>query len=172
MSVFIDSIRHIYGCVKEVLIMKDTMLILWIASLVVLVIAEATTVQLVTIWFALGSLGALIANLANAPIYLQWVVFTFISLVCLIFTRPFFKKILQKNIQPTNADRFIGTEGVVTEKIDNSIGKGVVNVSGTTWTARSENGIIIDVGESVKIEKIEGVKLMVSSKNIHSEMEE
>jgi membrane protein implicated in regulation of membrane protease activity len=125
---------------------------------------EAATVQLVTIWFAFGSLGALILNLIGAPVWLQWVIFTSLSLISLAISRPIVKKILKKPVEPTNADRFIGMEGIVTEKIDNTQGKGQVKVKGTTWTARSKKGIEIDVGEPVIVDEIEGVKLMVSSK--------
>jgi membrane protein implicated in regulation of membrane protease activity len=124
----------------------DKMLIFWIASFILLVLAEAATVQLVTIWFAFGSLGALILNLIGAPVWLQWVIFTSLSLISLAISRPIVKKILKKPVEPTNADRFIGMEGIVTEKIDNTQGKGQVKGKGTTWTARSKKGIEIDVG--------------------------
>ena len=39
------------------------MLIFWIVLLVVLIIVEAATVQLVTIWFAIGAASALIARI-------------------------------------------------------------------------------------------------------------
>jgi len=142
----------------------DKMLIFWIASFILLVLVEAATVQLVTIWFAFGSLGGLISNLIGAPIWLQWVIFTSLSLISLAISRPMVKKILKKPVEPTNADRFIGMEGIVTEKIDNTQGKGQVKVKGTIWTARSKKGIEIDVGEPVIVDEIEGVKLMVSSK--------
>ncbi|NLB36688.1 MAG: NfeD family protein [Clostridiales bacterium] len=142
----------------------NNLLILWIASLVIFVVVEAATVQLVTIWFAFGSLGALISNLCGAPVWLQWVIFTSLSFISLVISRPFIKKVLNKKIEPTNADRFIGMEGIVIENINNTLGKGQVRVKGTTWTARSKHGIEIDVGEPVVVDEIEGVKLMVSSK--------
>ena len=39
-----------------------TMLILWIALLIAFIVVEAATVQLVTIWFAVGAAAALISE--------------------------------------------------------------------------------------------------------------
>lgn len=138
------------------------MLYFWIATFVFLVIFEATTAQLVTIWFAIGALGAIIANLLNAQDWLQWTVFVVISVVTLIATRPLVKKFTNKKIQPTNADRNIGAQAIVLEDIDNTKGTGSVNVKGVTWTARSLDGNLIEKGTMVVVHKIEGVKLLVT----------
>lgn len=137
------------------------MLYFWISALVILIIIEAVTAQLVTIWFAFGALGALIANLFDAPDWLEWVIFVSLSVVSLIATRPLVKKFSKKKIQPTNADRNIGEQAIVIEDIDNTLGKGSVNVKGITWTARSVNGELIEKDSKVIIRKIDGVKLMV-----------
>lgn len=137
------------------------MVYLWIALMVVFIVLEAATVQLVSIWFALGALGALIANLCGAGTGWQITVFFAVSIVCLMITKPIVKKISSKNIQPTNADRCIGQTAVVIEEIDNIAGKGQVNVKGAVWTARSSDGRIVPKGEQVKILSIEGVKLIV-----------
>lgn len=90
-----------------------TMLILWIALLIAFIVVEAVTVQLVTIWFAVGAAAALISELCSAPVWLQWVIFAAVSLVALAVTRPLVKKFSKKRVQPTNADRYIGLEGIV-----------------------------------------------------------
>ena len=87
-----------------------TMLILWIALLIAFIVVEAATVQLVTIWFAVGAAAALISELCSAPVWLQWVIFAAVSLVALAVTRPLVKKFSKKRVQPTNADRYIGLE--------------------------------------------------------------
>ena len=65
-------------------------------------------------------------------------------------------------MQPTNADRFIGQQGVVEETINNIEGKGLVKVKGAVWTARSTDGAVIEKGSGVTVDRIDGVKLMVS----------
>lgn len=142
--------------------MENSMLYFWIAAFVFLVVVEASTAQLVTIWFAVGALGALIANVLNAQDWLQWVVFVLVSFITLIATRPLVKKFTKKKIQPTNADRNIGAQALVLEDIDNTLGKGSVNVEGVTWTARSLDGSLIEKGTMVIVDKIEGVKLIVT----------
>ncbi len=134
----------------------------WIAALVILVVVEASTAQLVTIWFAVGALGALIAELIGANLWQQWTVFVIVSLLSLLVTRPLVKKVTRKKIQPTNADRNIGAQAIVLEDIDNINGSGSVNVKGVTWTARSKNGDLIEKGSTVVVQEIEGAKLLVT----------
>ena len=139
------------------------MLIFWIVLLVVLLIVEAATVQLVTIWFAIGAAAALIARICGAALWLQWVLFVVVSAVTLAATRPLVRKITRQKTQPTNADRCIGETAMVTEDIDNIAGKGRVEVNGISWTARSSDGANFRKGELVTVERIEGVKLIVKA---------
>ena len=139
------------------------MLIFWIALLVVLVVIEAVTAQLVTIWFAAGAAAAIVAELLGAQSWLQWLIFITVSTVTLIVTRPLVRKATKQKIQPTNADRCIGQTAVVTEDIDNIAGKGQVHVNGITWTARSSDGTVFAKDQQVKVERIDGVKLIVTS---------
>lgn len=138
-----------------------TMLIFWAVLLVVLVVVEAITAQMVTIWFAAGALVALISEFLNAPPWLQWVLFVAVSAVTLVATRPLVKKLTKTRRQPTNADRYIGRTAVVTHDIDNIAGQGQVKVDGAIWTARSSDGSKIEKNENVTVEKIDGVKLIV-----------
>lgn len=145
--------------------MELFMLIFWIALIVVLLIVEAVTVQLVTIWFALGAAAALVARLCSAPVLLQWVIFVIVSAVALAATRPLVKKFTAQKVQPTNADRCIGACAVVTEGIDNLSGKGRVKVNGISWSARSSDGTQFKKDELVTVERIDGVKLIVKNNN-------
>lgn len=141
--------------------MEQYMLAFWAVMLVAFIVIEAVTAQLVTIWFAVGSLASLIAQMLGAEVWLQWVIFVSVSAVILAATRPLVKKFTKTKVQPTNADRCIGQTAVVTEKIDNIAGKGAVKVGGIMWTARSETGDVIDENKEVTVTKIDGVKLIV-----------
>lgn len=141
--------------------MDQYMFAFWIVALVAFVIIEALTAQLLTIWFAVGSVAALIAELLGAQVWLQWTVFVAVSAVVLIATRPFVKKLTKQKLQPTNADRCIGEIAIVTEKIDNIAGKGAVKVNGIEWSARTQSGETVESGNTVKVIKIDGVKLIV-----------
>ncbi len=145
--------------------MEYAMLIFWIVLLVVLIIVEAVTAQLVTIWFAAGAAAALVAELCGLQQWLQWIIFIAVSVIALIATRPLVRKATKSTIEPTNADRCIGKTAIVTEDIDNIAGKGQVHVNGITWTARSSDGSIFRKDERVTVEKIDGVKLIVKAQN-------
>lgn len=133
----------------------------WFIIFLVLLGVEFATVNLVTIWFAIGSLAAVILSFFIDSVFIQSTIFIIVSLVALILTKPIIKKfnIVQKN--PTNSDRFIGREGVVIKDIrDNEYGK--VDVSGDVWTATSKSAI--KEGTKVVVKDIEGVKLVVEKK--------
>lgn len=137
---------------------------MWIALAVIFGVVEAATAQIVTIWFAVGSVGALIANVVGAGTTIQLVVFVAVSILTLIIARPYLKKFTRTEMQRTNADRCIGETAIVTEEINNTQGTGQVKVGGNIWTARSLDSAIIPADEKVIVEKIEGVKLIVSEK--------
>ena len=133
---------------------------LWLALFVVFLIVEAGTVALVSIWFALGALAALVSCVLGAEMWLQITVFLVVSLVLLAVL---WKKVRGKAPRTrTNVDSVIGTEGYVTEAIDNLSYTGRVKLGGITWAARSTSGTGIPVGTLVKVERIEGVKVFVS----------
>lgn len=135
--------------------------VLWSVLLILFIIAEAITVQLVSIWFAIGSLVALIANFCGANILVQAALFVGVSFAALLLTRPLVKKFSTPKIQRTNIDRIIGERAIVTEEIDNLRAIGVVKVDGKSWSARSADGSIIPAGSVVEVQKIDGVKLIV-----------
>ena len=134
----------------------------WLVLMVVLLVVEGVAPGLVSIWFALGALGALLSAIVGAPLWLQVVWFLLISIVTLVLTRPLARKYVNARTTPTNADMLIGQECLVTEEIDNVLGKGAVTVGDKVWTARTENpGIQAQVGQTMTVVRIEGVKLIV-----------
>ena len=134
--------------------------IIWIIFAVILFIIEAATVNLVTIWFALGAILAVIASLLGFSVFTQCTVCIVSALILLIFTRPAAVRLIKKT--PTNVDSLIGKNAVVTTAIDNIKAAGEVKISGKYWSARNaENDDVIEVNTVVEICRVEGVKLMV-----------
>ncbi|MBE6790760.1 MAG: NfeD family protein [Ruminococcaceae bacterium] len=134
----------------------------WLALLVLFIITEVATVQLTTIWFAGGALIAMLLSAFGVKsIVIQVIAFLAVSIILLLATRPLVKKYINKKSQPTNADRCIGEKAVVTEEINNLLGKGAAKINGVEWTARSENDENIELGTTVTVVKIDGVKLIV-----------
>ena len=99
----------------------------------------------------------------GGPIWLQILLFLAVSLVALAFTRPLAKKFLDRRREYTNADRVVGAVGIVIQDIDNVLAAGRVTVMGNSWSALSADGSKIDAGTRVHVEKIEGVKLIVTT---------
>lgn len=136
--------------------------IFWLAAVITLGVIEALTVGLVTVWFALGALAALISSLFGGPLWLQILLFIVVTAVSLVTTRPLVKKYFNKSShKATNADMVIGEKVPVTEAINNLEGTGAVKCQGKEWSARSENGEIIAEGQIVTVVEIKGVKLVV-----------
>lgn len=138
---------------------------IWLGIIVVAVLLELGTTQLISVWFAAGAVGGLIACLLGAQFLVQILIFVLITGITLAFTRPFVRSALDVKKTNTNADRYLGKIAVVTVEINNTLGTGQANVLGSIWTARSSDGAIIPIGQRVLVESIDGVKLIVRVKN-------
>ena len=147
-----------------------SMTVVWLTAMIALLIVEAMVPGLVSIWFALGALAAMISSMLSAPLWLQVGWFFLVSIVSLALTRPIARKYVNGRAVHTNADMAIGQDCVVTEEIDNVRGTGAVSVGGKIWTARLAvpNGRA-GKGAVLRVVRIEGVKLIVEEK--HENME-
>ena len=136
--------------------------IVWLALLVLFFIVEASTVTVVSVWFAAGAFVSLIASLLGAPTWLQIVLFFVVSIALLFALRPVTKKYFTPRLTKTNVDSVIGSVGIVTAAIDNIEAVGTIKLGAMEWTARSTSGEQIPVGTRVKVDRIEGVKAFVT----------
>ena len=138
------------------------MTIFWLIAFILFVVGEAVTVGLVSIWFAVGSLGALLTAALGGGLWLQIAVFLILSALSLMLLKPLSRKWMAGHkAARTNADRVIGETALVTEEINNTMAPGQVQVDGQIWTARSAHGVVIPAGSRVKVLSIQGVKVMV-----------
>ena len=137
------------------------MTIFWLITFLILITIEILTINLVTIWFAIGALTAAIVSCFTTNLFLEFIVFVLISGICLLFTKPFLNRVKQKPKIPTNLDSIIGKIGQVTEEIDpEEVGE--VKVAGKRWSAISKERI--PKWTFVVIKKITGVKVVVEKK--------
>ena len=143
---------------------------IWLGLMVVFLFMEANTVSLVSIWFAAGSLAALIASLFGAPGWLQITLFLVTSAAALACLRPLVRKYIKPKIVPTNTDALLNSQGYVTKDIDNLAAHGQVKLGAMEWTARSTSGEVIPKGTLVKVDKIEGVKAFVTPVKVKQEV--
>lgn len=140
----------------------DTMLVVWLLAAVVFLAVEAVTAAMCSIWCVAGALAALLAAALGAAVWLQVVLFVVVTGLCFWFLYPKLKHLVNRRRQPTNADMVIGRTCIVTQTIDNLAGTGAVSVGGKIWSARTESGFRVDEGELVRVQAIEGVKLIVT----------
>lgn len=136
--------------------------IIWLILMVAFLLTEAATVAMVSLWFAAGSLAAMVASLLGAPIWLQVALFLAEAAVLLASLRPLVRKHFTPRLSRTNVDAIVDSQGYVTSDIDNVAATGTVKLGAMEWTARSADGSPIPKGTLVKVEKIEGVKAFVS----------
>lgn len=134
---------------------------IWLIAMILFGILEAATAGLVSIWFAGGSLGALIAALLGAPLWLQAAVFLVISAVMIALLRPLTAKYINPKKTRMNADRHIGRICLVQEEINDLKETGAVKLDGVIWTARTGTNTVIPVGSTVKVLELRGSKLLV-----------
>jgi membrane protein implicated in regulation of membrane protease activity len=134
----------------------------WFIAFLVFIFIELITVNLVTIWFAIGAIAAVVTTFFTDSIVIQSIVFVVVSVLSLLITKPLVKKFKKFDITPTNSDRVIGKIGEVTKKISSNK-YGEVKVFESIWTAKSDEEI--EVGKKVKVLSIEGVKLIVKKES-------
>ena len=148
------------------MVIESYMLWVWLAVFIIMLIVEAVTQDLVSIWLALGAFISLILSIIpNIPYYIEIVVFVVVSFITLIFTRPLVKKMLKNQIRQTNADEFIGKE-VIMLKDCNQDSSGEVKINDVIYTATSVDNKPISKGTHCLIVAINGNKLVVKKMEV------
>ena len=130
----------------------------WMVLFIVLILIEIFTINLVSIWFAIGALASFVISFWINSTTWQIATFVGVSFLSLLLTRGFVKKVRGGKIEATNLDRVIGKIGIVTEEIT-KLEPGEVKVDVKRWSAISSKRIKID--SKVEILSIDGVKLNV-----------
>ena len=133
------------------------MFYLWLLLVIILSVVEIITVNLVSIWFVISGIVAMIASLFTDNLVIQISIFVILGLIFMLLTRKIVKRIVPEKVK-TNLDRIIGMQGIVITKIGKNK-PGEVKVDGKTWTATSDETINQD--EIVKILEINSTKLKV-----------
>ncbi|MDD3197941.1 MAG: NfeD family protein [Eubacteriales bacterium] len=137
----------------------------WLIIMVVSLLAEALTFNMTTIWFAAGSLIAMILALLGLSVWLQITAMVVVSIALLflflLIVKPRMKSKGVNGTVATNADRIIGQEAVVVVDINPVAGSGQVKVGGQIWSAVSRDQSMISTGSKVKVIEIQGVRAVV-----------
>lgn len=144
----------------------NPMATVWLVLLILSLVAEGASAAVTSIWFAIGALAAMGAALLGAELWLQILLFMVVSVLLLLSLRPLLKKYITPKKARTNIDSVIGSQGVVTEQIDNIAASGRVKLGGMEWSARSATGEVMEPGTVIMVEKIEGVKVFVTAVSV------
>lgn len=133
----------------------------WIALIVIAIITEASTDQLISIWFVPGSIVAIILDFFNINILWQVLSVLLFATAGIVFAKTLLNKIMPTKIIKTNVEAIIGEKCIVTEKVDNYAGCGQVKIKGQIWSARSvDENETFDEGDILHVVAIEGVKVI------------
>lgn len=136
------------------------MIAIWVVVLIVTVLLEFESPQLITIWFAVGSIVALILAAFKVHYLIQIGAFVSVSVVLLIATRPLSKRFMAREIIKTNADSLVGQQGTIMKEVSLDQ-RGEVKVNTRLWVCFVTKDIHISEGAKVVILDIEGNKLLV-----------
>lgn len=136
--------------------------IFWLILVIVLSFVEIATVNLVSIWFVASGIVAMILSFFIEDTAIITTIFILLGILLLVISRPIVNKLRSKDNEKTNLDRIIGEDAIVTEEITkNEVGE--VKVDGKRWSAISKDKC--QKGDTVKILKIDGVKLIVKKES-------
>ena len=105
--------------------------ILWLAAAVGFLALEASTFNMTSIWFAIGSAAALLCCVFTGSFRVQAVVFLVVSILCLAAFRPLAAKLRLKHTA-TNGDRNLGREAIVLSPVTAEV-PGRVRLDGVDW---------------------------------------
>ena len=135
----------------------------WLSVIVLTVILEAATMDLVSIWFTIGAIVPFIMSAAHDAGGWVWqlVIFFVVSATLIFALRPFAKKWLTRNAGKTNLDTIIGQNyrlinGITFDK------PGSVKINDVVWTAVCEDrNTSIEAGTIVEVVQVSGNKMVV-----------
>ena len=133
----------------------------WIAVIIVAIVAEVLTDQLISIWFVPGAIVAVILDFCNVSILWQVLAVLLIATAGIILAKTVLSKVLKTKIIKTNIDAIVGERCVVTERVDNYAGCGQVKIKGQIWFARGvDDDDVFEEGDVLRVVAIEGVKVI------------
>jgi len=136
---------------------------IWLGVFLACLVVEAVCpLHLVSVWFAVGALVAMITALLSGPVWLQIMLFLLVSCALLALLLPVVRKYIRPRIVKTNVDAIVGSQGYVTADIRNLEAKGQVKLGAMEWSARSTTGDPIPQGALVRVDRIEGAKVFVT----------
>ena len=134
--------------------------IFWLVLTIIFTIIEFAIPALVTVWFAFAAALTVFISLISDNMKVEITFFTVVSLLSLIFLRPYARAILSKNKDNFDAEK-IDTAIIVKKIVDTSKEEKIYDVSykGSIWTALSND--LFEVGDTPAISSFKGNKIIL-----------
>ena len=143
--------------------------LMWLILAAILMIGEVFSAGFFLFWFSIGAAAAGLTALLGANEVVQLIVFVVVSGVLFATGRKFANKVTKKQPPGIGADRFVGGTGIVLEEINPSANTGKIRLNQESWRAVSENGEIVPAGASVKVQRVDGTRVIVQKKEKETE---
>lgn len=133
---------------------------IWVAVIVLSLVVEFSTLDMVSLWTAIGGVIALILAATGVKLEIQLIVFFVVSIVLLLSLRKIALKYLLKNNTKTGTDALIGKTFRLLSPITEDE-MGTIKINGVVWNVTTENNTEITEGEKVEIVRLQGNKFIV-----------
>ena len=132
----------------------------WLILTIIFTVIEFIIPALVTVWFAFAAVITIFVSLAFDNLKVEITFFAAISILTIVFLRPFAKRLLSKNKDNFDAEA-IDTSIVIKKIIDVSKEEKIYDVSykGSIWTALSNE--IFEIGDIPIISGFKGNKIII-----------
>ncbi len=131
----------------------------WLAATIFFVFIEASTFNLVSVWFAVGGAAALISCIFTGSLRVQSAIFVAVSILCLLALRPLTAR-LRRPLTPTNGDLNVGrTATILTPVTDDAPGR--ARLDGVDWNAQAVPGASFAPGDKCRVAAIRSTTLIV-----------
>jgi membrane protein implicated in regulation of membrane protease activity len=137
--------------------------IIWLIIGVIFIVSEIFTVGFVMMPLGLAALASsLIAKLLpDSGLGAQLAAFIVAGIILIFFGQKLANKISKDPDIKVGAERLIGLNGIVLERIDPAKNTGLVRVTQEEWRAKSEDETTIEKGEKITVVQVDGTHLNV-----------
>ena len=136
---------------------------IWLIICGICFVGEIFTVSFMLFLPGIAALVSFVLALFNASMTVQVLTFGIITTLLRIFVRPFVSRFFKTKDYASNSSALVGKVGTVLKDIDKDIAPGQIKVAGEVWSAITEENSVIQKDTLVKIEGINGVKLLVKT---------
>ena len=149
----------------------NTQWLLWVAVAILAGLVEVMTLDLIFLMVAGGAFAAAVAAALGVPFALQVLLFAVATALLLVAARPPLLRYARDNVPSvaTNAAALVGRDAVVLVEVTPSAGR--VRLGGEVWSARAvHKGLVLEVGSTVHVVRIDGATAVVSPLNPRAEL--